>query len=116
MTDIDTCAKETEEASELEMERQHYLKDLDTEREELGIETEGVDGEKIIVSATLIDYAPGSVAFHEAFHTAFVLYSMMESHIISHPSIFTDAESFAEAAKARDALWDLYQKLGAKHL
>jgi hypothetical protein len=92
-------------SEELEEERQRYLKMYEEAKDECLPDV-----------APIPDLAPGSFSFHEVFHTSFVMYSMMEEHIVSQPAVFTNPEVFAEVAKARDALWELYQKLGERNL
>lgn len=108
--DLEKCAKETEAAAELELERQHYLKEYEEETSDI------IMGNGDIIKQSAIDYSPGTMAFHETFHASYMIYSMFESHMMTSPAIFKDPELFVETAKARDALWNLYQKLGTKHL
>lgn len=108
--DIEKCAKEMEAAAELEIEREHYLKEYEEEMSDI------ILGDGTVVKRTPIDRSPGSMAFHEVFHMSYVLYGMFEEHIMKDPSIFTNSELFAEAGKVRDKLWDLYQKLGVIHM
>jgi hypothetical protein len=108
--DLEKCAKEMEAAAELEMEREHYLREYEEEMSDI------VAGDGEVIKRTPLDHSPGSFSFHEAFHMSSVIYGMFEQHIISDAAVFTDRELFEEAAKVRDALWDFYQKMGAKHL
>ena len=62
------------------------------------------------------DFGPGSLGCHEALHMASFLCSAVEEELMEHPSIRADAEWSALARTAMNALADLYQKIGAKHL
>ena len=91
-------------SEEIEHERNLHMRDYNDSISEMVVENE---------VAKNIDLGPESLTFHEAFHTSYIMYSMIEEHIMSNPAIFTSPELFAEAAKARDALWELYQTLGS---
>jgi hypothetical protein len=101
IADKEKCLEAMEEAKEIELLREHYLKEYEDNTGDI---------------TTEIDHSPGSLAFHEAFNTSWVVYSMFEAHILSDPAVFKDSELFAEAHKASRALWDLYQTMGVKHL
>lgn len=61
-------------------------------------------------------YVPGSFGCHEALHMASVFYDMVEDHLCEHPSIQQNPEWRAKAAEAAQALFDLHQMIGAKHV
>lgn len=51
---------------------------------------------------------------HEALHTASIMMDMVEAHIIDHPALFYDERELAD--KAHQALFDLYQLIGSRHI
>jgi hypothetical protein len=62
------------------------------------------------------DYSPGSFGCHEALHMAHVIQDMTEDHLVQHPAIAGNPEWKGLADAAAEALLDLYQAIGAKHL
>lgn len=61
-------------------------------------------------------YAPGSFGCHEALHMTSVAQAFVDEHVCNHPAIDLNPEWAAMAEKASQALFDLYQMIGAKHL
>lgn len=61
-------------------------------------------------------YEPGTFGCHEALHMASVIINMVDENLCSHPAIEQNPEWKAKACEASDALYDLYQMIGAKHL
>jgi hypothetical protein len=61
-------------------------------------------------------YAPGSFGCHEALHMAHVLSELVAERIGEHPAVRLVPEWKALADRASDALFDLYQAIGARHL
>jgi hypothetical protein len=50
----------------------------------------------------------------EVLHTAHVLTSVFDDHILTHPAVMQDQDFTEKANKAFDALWDFYQVCGVK--
>lgn len=67
-------------------------------------------------SADQSGYAPGSFGCHEALHMASVLMMTVDRELCEHPAVQQNKEWAALADKARQALYELYQKIGARHL
>jgi hypothetical protein len=61
-------------------------------------------------------FAPGSFGCHEALHMALVLSELVAERLGEHPAVRQDAAWKALADRASDALFDLYQAIGAAHL
>ena len=66
--------------------------------------------------ASAIDYAPGSFGCHEALHMASVAADIVDRTLLEHPAIAAMPEWKTLADKAHQALFDLYQAIGEKHL
>ena len=64
-------------------------------------------------TALLTAYAPGSVGFHEATHTASIVLDLLDQHLLHHPAIAGNPEWFRYASHASEALFNLYQSMGA---
>jgi hypothetical protein len=62
------------------------------------------------------NYEPGSFGCHEALHMAHVLGEAVAERLCEHPAVQMDSAWAALAGKAREALFQLYQAIGAKHL
>ena len=60
-------------------------------------------------------YGPGSFGCHEALDRASILMDQVYE-LSGHGAVKLDPEWEALATKAGDALWDLYQAIGAAHL
>jgi hypothetical protein len=61
-------------------------------------------------------FEPGTFGCHEALHMTSVLVRMVSTELMEHEAIIQNSEWFALADKAHQALLDLYQSIGAKHL
>ena len=59
-------------------------------------------------------FGPGSFGLHELLHTAHVVTKLASDELLDHPACVRDADLYAAAAKAVDALAGLYQAVGAK--
>ena len=59
-------------------------------------------------------FGPGSFGLHELLHTAHVVTKLASDELLDHPACVRDADLHAAAARAVDALADLYQRAGAK--
>ena len=61
-------------------------------------------------------YKPGSFGCHELLDRTALTSDMVEQLILSHPACFQNAEWYALADQAVNALAELYQRVGAVHL
>lgn len=61
-------------------------------------------------------FAPGTFGCHEALHMAHVLSEVVEERLAQHPAVRLVPEWKALADRAVEALADLYQAIGARHL
>ena len=61
-------------------------------------------------------FAPGTPGCHEALHVASMLCDSVDRYICDHPAVLGDPEWYQLASEAQDALFNLYQAIGAKHL
>lgn len=61
-------------------------------------------------------YGPGSFGFHEALHTASIVMEMFDQYVLEHPSIVSDPVLYLNTARAFDALFEVYQNLGARQV
>jgi hypothetical protein len=61
-------------------------------------------------------YRPGSFGCHELLDRTCLLADPLEKSMLSHPACIQDAEWYALAARAVDALRELYQRVGAEHM
>lgn len=64
----------------------------------------------------LTHYAAGSFGFHEAVHTTSIVLDLVDDQLLHHPAIAGNAEWFQLAARASEALFNLYQSMGAAQL
>lgn len=62
------------------------------------------------------DMSPGSFGCHEALHMASFLCAAVDEQLCEHEAVKANPEWLAMAEVAREALMDLYQMIGAKHL
>jgi len=62
------------------------------------------------------DYAPGSMGRHEALHMAQFLESAIDNELVQHPAILKHEKWLKLAVRAADALAELHQAIGKKHL
>jgi hypothetical protein len=61
-------------------------------------------------------YKPGTFGCHEALHTSALLIDLVGCRLMEHGAILQDRTWYALAGKAHQALFDLYQAIGAVHL
>ncbi len=61
-------------------------------------------------------FAPGTPGCHEALHMANVLAELIDARLCQHPTVSLRPEWQALAARAMEALHELYQAIGADHL
>ena len=61
-------------------------------------------------------YASGSFGFHEAVHTASIVLDLVDEQLLHHPAIAGNGEWFRLAARASEALFNLYQAMGAAQI
>lgn len=64
----------------------------------------------------LAHYSSGSFGFHEAVHTTSIVLDLVDDQLLHHPAIAGNSEWFRLAAKASEALFNLYQAMGAAQL
>ena len=67
-------------------------------------------------SDLLAHYASGSFGFHEAVHTTSIVLDPVDDQLLHHPAIAGNTEWFRLAARASEALFNLYQSMGAAQL
>ncbi len=65
---------------------------------------------------TTADYTPGSHGCHEALHMASFLMQAVDTELCDHPAVKQNPAWEALATRAHDALFDLYQAIGAEHI
>ncbi|WP_417819612.1 hypothetical protein [Terasakiella sp.] len=56
---------------------------------------------------------PGSFACHAALHTTYLVMDLIARELLEHPSIVGNDQWFEKANTAHNALFDLYQSIGA---
>lgn len=61
-------------------------------------------------------YEPGSFGCHEALHMASYFIDAIDNELVDHPAIKANEEWSKLASAAMDALFQLYQSIGQKHL
>jgi hypothetical protein len=61
-------------------------------------------------------YTSTSFGFHEAVHTASIVLDLVDEQLLHHPAIAGDSEWFRLASRASEALFNLYQSMGAAQL
>lgn len=61
----------------------------------------------------LANYASGSFGFHEGVHTASIVLDLIDEQLLHHPAIAGNTEWFRLAARASEAIFNLYQSMGA---
>ena len=93
------------ESTDIELEDER-LKQLDILAEE----------RSMTPSDLLTHYASGSFGFHEAVHTTSIVLDLVDDQLLHHPAIAGNSEWFRLAAKASEALFNLYQSMGAAQL
>lgn len=62
------------------------------------------------------DFSPGTHGCHEALHVASIYTDNIFRDLAGHPAIVADPKWYSLAMKAGNALFDLYQAIGAVHL
>jgi hypothetical protein len=93
------------ESTDIELEDER-LKQLDLLAEE----------RTMTPAALLAQYSAGSFGFHEAVHTASIVLDLVDDQLLHHPAIAGNDEWFRLAARASEALFNLYQAMGAAQL
>ncbi|MCF3638739.1 hypothetical protein LXM94_01975 [Rhizobium sp. TRM95111] len=68
------------------------------------------------VATLLSRNAPGTLGGHEATHTASIVLDLLDQHLVAHPAIVGDAQWFRLASRASEALFNLYQAMGAAQI
>jgi hypothetical protein len=86
--------------STFELERQDELKDF--------LQTEG--------QQALEQFRPGTQGCHELLDRTAMIGDSINRFIVSHPACLQNAEWYALARQAADALHNLYQQVGAEQL
>ncbi|HEV7305191.1 hypothetical protein [Ensifer sp.] len=61
-------------------------------------------------------FSPGTHGCHEALHVASMLGDLVDGRLCDHPAVLMVPEWYALAERAQEALFDLYQAIGAAHL
>ena len=89
--------------AELEDERVKQLEILAAERETSPAELLG-------------HYAPGTLGFHEAALTSSLILDLVDERLLQHPAIAGNPDCFRLAARASEALFNLYQTLGTAQI
>lgn len=90
--------------------------DVELEDERLRLVTELARVKQTTSAALLARNSPGSTGFHEATHTASIVLDLLDQHILHHPAIAGNPEWFRYASRASEALFNLYQSMGAAQL
>jgi hypothetical protein len=90
---------ETDRSNETERQRLQRMRELTAEL--------GTDWEK--------QFAPGSFGCHELLDRTSLVLKMIEEFIANHPSCIGNAEWYALAEQAAEALGSLYQQVGSEH-
>ena len=74
-------------------------------------------GERTMTPPDLLaHYASGSFGFHEGVHTTSIVLDLVDDQLLHHPAIAGNSEWFRLAARASEALFNLYQSMGAAQL
>jgi hypothetical protein len=61
-------------------------------------------------------YAPGTFGCHEALHVASLLMEEVDRHLAEHPAVALNPDWYRLAVRAQEALFELYQEIGAAHV
>ena len=64
----------------------------------------------------MAQYSAESFGFHEAVHTTSIVLDLVDDQLLHHPAIAGNSEWFQLAARASEALFNLYQAMGAAQL
>lgn len=78
-----------------------------------GIEEDRKHALERIGDFTHEDFLPGTYGCHEALHTAYIMASMVEAHLLNHPAILLNPAWYRRASRAVHELAQLYQDIGA---
>lgn len=62
------------------------------------------------------NYAPGSHGCHEALHMAAFVLDVIDRELVEHPAIKHTPKYRKLAVAGLDAIYELYQAIGADHL
>jgi hypothetical protein len=62
------------------------------------------------------DYKPGTMGCHEALHMVSFFAAALDVEVCRHPAIIQNVEWLKAAEKAQNAMAELYQLIGSKHL
>ena len=87
--------------------------DVELEDERLKLVRELARVKQSTPAQLLARNGPGSTGFHEATHTAFIVLDLLDQHLLHHPAIAGNPEWFRHASRASEALFNLYQSMGA---
>lgn len=93
------------ESTDIELEDER-LKQLDILAGERGLPP----------SDLLAQYTSASFGFHEAVHTTSIVLDLVDDQLLHHPAIAGNSEWFRLASRASEALFNLYQSMGAAQL
>jgi len=61
-------------------------------------------------------FEPGTFGGHELLDRTHLVLNLIDEHILDHPACVRDPAWYALANRAFEALFELYQKVGAAHL
>jgi hypothetical protein len=61
-------------------------------------------------------FKPGSFGCHELLDRTSMVAGVLDQYVLSHPACVLDADWFALAWQASQALAELYHRVGARHL
>ena len=64
----------------------------------------------------LTTFGVGSFGCHELFDRTFMVASMLDDFVLTHPACINNPEWFALAKQSLDLLYKMYQEIGAVHL
>ncbi|MFD1327117.1 hypothetical protein [Mycoplana ramosa] len=87
--------------------------DAELEDERLKLVKELARVKQSTTAELLARNSPGTTGFHEATHTASIVLDLLDQHLLHHPAIAGNAELFRYASRASEALFNLYQSMGA---
>lgn len=90
--------------------------DIELEDERLKLLSELARSKQSTPATLATRNAPGSIGFHEATHTASIVLDLLDQHLLRHPAITANPEWFRYASRASEALFNLYQSMGAAQL
>lgn len=90
--------------------------DVELEEERLKLIAAMARSKETTASALLARNVPGSIGCHEATHTASIVLELLDQHLLHHPAIAGNAEWFRLASRASEALFNLYQVMGAAQI